>query len=74
MIDALERAVSQSDYIAGDKFTAADVYVGSQIGTGLRFGMIEKRPAFEAYWQKLAQRPAAVRAAAMDDTLLPRQT
>jgi glutathione S-transferase len=74
VIDALERAVSQSDYIAGDKFTAADVYVGSQIGTGLRFGMIEKRPAFEAYWQKLAQRPAAVRAAAMDDTLLPRQT
>jgi glutathione S-transferase len=33
--------------------------------------MIEKRPAFEAYWQRLARRPAAARAAAIDDALLP---
>jgi glutathione S-transferase len=35
-MNALESAVSQSDYVAGDGFTAADVYVGSQIGWGLR--------------------------------------
>ena len=36
-------------YITGDAFTAADVYVGSMIGFGWRFGMIDKRPEFEAY-------------------------
>jgi glutathione S-transferase len=38
-IDALERAVSQGPYICGDEFSAADVYVGSQIGWGLMFGL-----------------------------------
>jgi glutathione S-transferase len=70
MVDALEIAVSQSDYVAGDRFSAADVYFGSQIGWGLRFGSIEMRPAFERYWERLSQRPAAIRAAAIDDALL----
>ena len=45
----LEAAVSQSDYLVGDSFTAADVYVGSHLGFGMMFGTIEKRPAFERY-------------------------
>jgi glutathione S-transferase len=69
-IDALEQAVSRSDYIVGDQFTAADVYVGSQIGFGLRFGSLERRPAFERYWAAISGRPAAVRAAEIDDSLL----
>ena len=39
--------MSGTPYLAGDSFTAADVYVGSQLGFGLQFGMIEKRAAFE---------------------------
>jgi glutathione S-transferase len=72
-LNALEGAVSRSAYIAGDSFTAADVYVGSQIGFGLQFGTIEKRPAFERYWERLRQRPAAVRAKEIDDAIIPRQ-
>jgi glutathione S-transferase len=72
-LNALEGAVSRSAYIAGDSFTAADVYVGSQIGFGLQFGTIEKRPAFERYWERLRQRPAAVRAKEIDDAITPRQ-
>ena len=34
-INALEGAVSRGDYLVGDSFTAADVYVGSQIGCGI---------------------------------------
>ena len=68
----LEQAVSQADYIAGDHFTAADVYVGSQIGFGLRFGSLEKRPAFLSYWERISSRPAAVRANEIDDALLPK--
>ena len=41
VVNALEHAVTQSEYIAGDRFTAADVYVGSQIGWGIMFGTLE---------------------------------
>jgi glutathione S-transferase len=71
-IDALERAVSASPYICGDQFTAADVYVGSQIGWGLMFGTIEKRAAFEDYVGRLYARPAARRANELDDAAKPK--
>jgi glutathione S-transferase len=67
VMDTLEAAVSRGDYLVGDSFTAADVYVGSAIGFGLMFGSIEKRPAFERYWQRISSRPAAARAKALDD-------
>jgi glutathione S-transferase len=69
----LEGAVSQGDYLTGDSFTAADLYLGSHIGWGLQFGTIEKRPAFEKYWERIGTRPAAVRARAIDDALLPKK-
>jgi len=53
--------------------TAADVYVGSGIGFGMQFGMIEKRPAFERYWHRLSARPAAQRAEEIDDALAAQQ-
>ena len=67
--NALERAVSQSDYIAGNRFTAADVYVGSHITWGLQLGTLDKRTAFERYLERISQRPAARRAAEIDDAL-----
>jgi glutathione S-transferase len=69
----LEHAVSQAEYLVGNTFTAADVYVGSHIGFGLMFGTIEKRPAFLKYWQRLSARPAALRAKEKDDALMPKQ-
>ena len=72
-VDCLERAVSQSPYICGDQFTAADVYVGAQIGWGMMFGTIDKRPAFADYFARLQARPAAVRANQLDDALLAQQ-
>ncbi len=72
VMHALEGAVSQGDYLLGSHFTAADVYLGSHLGFGMQFGTIEKRPAFEAYWARLAARPAAVRARAMDDAPTPK--
>ncbi|KRA64741.1 glutathione S-transferase [Caulobacter sp. Root655] len=70
VLNALEQAVTGKQYLAGDKFSAADVYVGSQIGWGMMFGTIEKRPAFEAYWAGISQRPAAKRASEIDDALI----
>jgi glutathione S-transferase len=73
VINTLESALSKTPYIAGDRFTAADVYVGSHIGWGMQFGTIEKRPMFEAYHAKLASRPAAQRATQLDDAAMPKQ-
>ena len=69
----LEDAVARGPYLVGDSFTAADVYVGSQIGFGMMFGMIEKRPAFEAYWQRVASRPAYKRANELDEAATPKK-
>jgi glutathione S-transferase len=73
VLATLEKAVSDSQYLAGSKFTAADVFLGSQIGAGLQFGAIERRPAFESYWNRLKDRPAAVRARQIDDALMPKK-
>ena len=73
VVDALESALSESPYIAGDEFSAADVYVGSQIRWGLEFGTIEKRPVFEAYFARLSERPAYKRGNELDDALLPKE-
>jgi glutathione S-transferase len=68
VMDTLEKAVSAAaPYIAGDAFTAADVYVGSQVGWGLNFGSIEQRPAFADYYARLKERPAFERATALDN-------
>jgi glutathione S-transferase len=72
-MNALESAVSNDKYILGDNFSAADVYVGSAIGFGLMFGTLEKRQAFEQYWQRLSARPACSRAKELDDTLVAQQ-
>lgn len=71
VLAAMDRAVAGRQYIAGDKFTAADVYVGSHLMWGMQFGTLEKRPAFETYVGGLLQRPAAKRAAELDDALTP---
>lgn len=72
VMNALEYAVTRTEFIAGDKFSAADVYFGSSIGWGLMFGSIEKRPAFQDYFGRIASRPAAVRAREIDDALVPK--
>lgn len=70
VLDVLEAAVSRGPYLVGDSFTAADVYVGSHIGFGMQFGTLEKRPAFERYWNHISARPAALHAREIDDALI----
>jgi glutathione S-transferase len=73
VMNALEHAVSRTPFVAGQRFSAADVYVGSQIGWGLMFGTIEKRRAFIDYHSRISERPAAGRARDLDDALMPKQ-
>lgn len=73
VVDTLAKAVEGRRYIAGDFFTAADVYVGSMLGWGMQFGMIDKRPAFEAYWNGLKGRPALLRSKEQAERLVSQQ-
>jgi glutathione S-transferase len=74
MVEVLDKAVGASEYLAGGKFSAADVYVGAHIGWGTQFGTLPKRPNFDAYLGRLMGRPAAVRAREIDDKLMPAQS
>lgn len=73
VMDTLETAVTQGEYILGERFSAVDVYLGSQILWGLQFGSMEKRPAFEAYGKRISGRPAALRADEIDNALIAEQ-
>ncbi|MBB2962000.1 glutathione S-transferase family protein [Methylobacterium sp. R2-1] len=69
-LDTLEGAVAGVEFVAGGRFSAADLYVASHLGWGMQFGTIPKRPAFESYVGRHLERPAAVRAREIDDGLL----
>ena len=70
VLHALELALTPGPYICGEQFTAADVYVGAQLGWGLMFSTIEKRPLFEAYVARVNARPAAQRANQINEARL----
>jgi len=72
VVRVLESAVQPGPFLLGDRFSAADVYLGSQIGWGLAFGTLDKRPALEAYAARITSRPAALRAREIDDALAAR--
>lgn len=70
VLQALEQAVSVPQWICGDQFTAADVYVGSQVDWGLAFGTMPATPALTAYADRLRTRPAYQRQKAIDNALI----
>jgi glutathione S-transferase len=57
-LSTLEKALSPGPYILGDRFSAADVFVGSQIGYGLGSNSLEPRPVFVSYVTRISERPA----------------
>ncbi|MGH7122180.1 MAG: hypothetical protein ACREFP_24825 [Acetobacteraceae bacterium] len=70
ILNALAQALDKLGYLPGDRFTA-DVHVGSQIGFSMEFRMLGRRPGFDAYWNRLGVRPAAVRAGGIGGALMP---
>lgn len=69
MVKTLAYAVSQSPFLAGEKFSAADVYVGSQIGWGLQFKTLPDLKEFTSYWARVSDREAYRQAMAKDKEL-----
>ncbi|MGB3469799.1 MAG: glutathione S-transferase family protein [Erythrobacter sp.] len=70
VLDALDGWLKVNDWAAGDRFTMADTYVGSQFIWGLRFGSIPERPSFKAYVERCTTRPKCIEAVAVDQKLI----
>ncbi len=70
VVDTLTGWLGTHDYICGDRFTAADVYVGAQVDWGQAFGTLPARAELTAYAERLRARPAYIRAKAVDNELI----
>lgn len=71
VIDVLDQKLQQSDYVCGDRFTMADLYVGSQVDWGLQFQTFPERASFQAYADRLRSREHYKAARAIDAALMP---
>jgi glutathione S-transferase len=69
-IAAMDELLSRHDYVCGDRFTAADVYVGSQIMFPLQFKMLPEKDSFLCYRDRLSARPAYQRANEIDERII----
>jgi len=66
MHDTLEQGIGEGPWLLGDRFTMADMLLGGTLRWLLQFKMLEERPAFIAYTERLNARPASVKAAAIN--------
>ncbi|MCJ2188218.1 glutathione S-transferase family protein [Novosphingobium beihaiensis] len=69
-IQALDGHMAGVEWICGDRFTMADVYVGSTVDWGLNFGILPPLPSFAAYAERCQARPAYKEAKAIDNALI----
>jgi glutathione S-transferase len=70
VVAVLDELFSLRDYVCGDRFTAADVYVGSQIMFPLQFGMLPERESFVRYRDRLQARDAYRHATELDEQII----
>lgn len=70
-MDVLDQMLQSRAYVCGDRFTMADVYVGSQVDWGLQFKTFPDRDSFNAYAQRLRARDPYKESKAVDASLMP---
>ena len=69
-VAALEKALVGKKYIAADRFTAADLFVGAMVNFMLTFKLLDPKPVFSDYAQRMIDRPAYRRAKEIDGRLI----
>jgi glutathione S-transferase len=69
-MSTLEAHLDEVTWVCGDRFTMADVYVGSAVDWGLNFGIMPPRRAFVGYAERIQNRAAYKAAKAIDNALI----
>ena len=69
MLAAIESAILDRQFVLGDQFSMADCIFGGTVRQMMLFKMLEPRPAFTAYAERLAARPALQRAEARNQAI-----
>jgi glutathione S-transferase len=69
-MNTLKQALAGKTYIAGDRFTAADLFVGAMVNFMLAFKLLDPRPAFTDYAKRMTDRDAYRRATEIDAGLV----
>lgn len=70
MLDTITAAIGDGPWLLGDRFTMADVVFGGTVRYMTMFGMLDKRPEYLSYVERLSARPAAQRARAINDRII----
>jgi glutathione S-transferase len=66
----LEQFLTGRTWVCGNRFTMADVYLGSSIDWGMTFGILPPRESMVAYVERIQARPAYKAAKAIDNELI----
>ena len=69
-VQVLSDHFADRDFVCGDRFTMADVYVGSHAAWGMEFGSITETENLIAYAGRIAEREAYQRAKEIDGKLI----
>jgi glutathione S-transferase len=70
MIKSMEHAIGKGPFLLGEKFSMADVIFGGTLRFMMTFKMVEPRPSFSAYVERLSARPASKRADAKNAAVI----
>lgn len=70
VLASVEHALSPGPWILGERFTMADVILGSTLRYMLMFKMLEPRPVFLDYVERLGERPAGIRAQQINQAVI----
>ncbi|MCA9570067.1 MAG: glutathione S-transferase family protein [Myxococcales bacterium] len=70
MLDSVEAAIGEGPWLLGDRFTMADVCFGGTVGYMTSFDMMDQRPSFMAYVERLKAREARLRSDAINNRII----
>ena len=73
VVDVLEIGLSKGPWITGERFTGADIMIGSGVFFGLAFGILDKKPVFTAYAERCGARAAFLRSRQIEAEALGEQ-
>ena len=62
MLDTISAAIGEGPWLLGERFSMADVVFGGTVRWMVKFGLLDKRPPYIAYIERLDARPASIKA------------